>query len=297
MTRRSIWKSIYQERWAYIFLVVPLTLFAVFRVAPIGLTLLLGFLDWFPNGKPVWVGLENFAYLFADDIFWKSLGNTVRYTIVVVPIGLCISLFLAWLIHGIRSQHWQGFFKSAFYLPGVTSGAILALVWVWIYNPTRGLLNYLLSLVNVSPQPWINDAAMALPSLMLMPLIGGHGAAIVLLTASMGSIPVTYYEAAQLDGANPWQQLHRITLPLLKPTLLYLIITGTIGSFQVFTQVLMMTGGGPYYATTTLVYLIYTDAFNFFDFGKAAACATVLFVILAAVAVAQYRFLSSEVEY
>lgn len=295
--RQSLLKSIYQERWAYIFLIAPLTLFAVFRVAPIGLTLLLGFMDWFPNGKPVWVGLENFTYLLSDDIFWKSLGNTVRYTMVVVPVGLCISLFLAWLIHGVRSHHWQGFFKSAFYLPGVTSGAILALVWVWIYNPTRGLLNYALSLAGIPPQQWINDASWALPSLMLMPLIGGHGGAIVLLTASMGSIPVTYYEAAQLDGANAWQQLHRITLPLLKPTLLFLIITGTIASFQAFTQVLMMTGGGPYYATTTLVYLIYTDAFNYFDFGKAAACATVLFGILAAVAVVQYRLLSSEVEY
>ncbi|MCS6861668.1 MAG: sugar ABC transporter permease [Abditibacteriales bacterium] len=295
--RQSLLKSIYQERWAYLFLLVPLTLFALFRVAPIGLTLLLGFMDWFPNGQPVWVGLENFAYLFADDIFWKSLWNTVRYTVVVVPVGLCISLSLAWLIHGIRSRHWQGFFKAAFYLPGVTSGAILALVWVWIYNPTRGLLNYALSLVGLPPQQWINDPDWALPSLMLMPLVGGHGGAIVLLTAAMGSIPITYYEAAQLDGANAWQQLRRITLPLLKPTLLFLLITGTIASFQVFTQVLMMTGGGPYYATTTLVYLIYTDAFNYFDFGKAAACATVLFVILAAVAVVQYRLLSSEVEY
>ncbi|MCY3773692.1 MAG: sugar ABC transporter permease [Gemmatimonadetes bacterium] len=138
---------------------------------------------------------------------------------------------------------------------------------------------------------------MALPSLMFMAIMGGHGAAIVLLTAAMGGIPSSYYEAARLDGAGPWRQYWKITLPLLRPTLLYLLVTSTIASFQVFTQVLMMTGGGPDYATTTLVYLIYTDAFEYFDFGKASAEATLLSLSLAGIAVLQYKWLASDVEY
>jgi multiple sugar transport system permease protein len=245
----------------------------------------------------VWVGEENYRYALRDDLFWKALRNTLLYTLAVVPVGLAISLLLSWLIFHLKSGAWQALFKSAFYLPGVASGAILALVWLWLFNPAYGLLNWFCSLVGLGPFRWTGDAQSALPSLVLMALAGGHGAAVVLITAAMGSIPETYYEAARLDGARAWAQFQAITLPLLRPTLLYLVVTGTIASFQVFTQVLLMTGGGPYYATTTWVHLIYTDAFEYFDFGKAAAEATLLFIGLAVIAVVQYRFLSSDIEY
>ena len=219
------------------------------------------------------------------------------YTGGVVPASLVISLFLAYVIFGLKTSWAQAIFKSAFYIPVVTSGAILSLVWLWLFNPARGLLNYILSLVGLGPFLWTSDPQMALPSLMFMAIIGGHGAAIVLLTAAMGSIPSSYYEAARLDGASSWRQYWEITLPLLKPTLLYLLVTSTIVSFQVFTQVLMMTSGGPNYETTSLVYLIYVDAFEYFDFGKAAAEATLLSVGLACIAVLQYKWLSTDIEY
>ena len=225
---------------------------------PMAATVFLGFADYFPGGEPVWTGLENYAYALSDDLFWKALGITVVYTCGVVPASLLISLFLAYVIFGLKYAWAQVIFKSAFYLPVVTSGAILSLVWLWLFNPARGLLNYALSFAGLGPYLWTSDPQMALPSLMFMAIMGGHGAAIVLLTAAMGGIPSTYYEAARLDGAGPWRQYWKITLPLLRPTVLYLLVTSTIASFQVFTQVLMMTGGGPDYATTTLVYLIYT---------------------------------------
>lgn len=290
-------QAIIKARWAYFFLCIPLLLFGVFNLLPMAATVILGFADYFPGGAPIWVGLSNYAYALSDDLFWKAMWNTFLYTLGVVPASIMISLLLAYLIYGLRHSIAQAVFKSAFYVPVVTSGAILSLVWLWLFNPARGLLNYLLSFIGLGPYLWTSDPQMALPSLMLMTVVGGHGAAIVLLTAAMGSIPTTYYEAAHLDGATRWRQFWTITVPLLRPTLLYLVVTSTIASFQVFTQVLMMTGGGPNYATTTLVYLIYTDAFEYFDFGKAAAEATMLSLGLAAIAVIQYKWLSSDVEY
>ena len=289
--------SIIKERWAYLFLSLPLLLFAVFHVIPMVATIFLGFADYFPGGLPTWVGFENYTYALTDDLFWKSLWNTFLYAAGVVPASIGISLLLSHLIFGLRRHSIQTIYKSAFYLPAVTSGAILSLVWLWLFNPARGLLNYLLSFVSLGPYTWTGDPQMAMPSLVFMVVVGGHGAAIVLLTAAMGSIPNSYYEAAHLDGASRWRQFWTITVPLLRRTLRYLVVTTTIGSFQVFTQVLMMTGGGPNYATTTIVYLIYTDAFEYFDFGKAAAEATILSLGLAAIAVIQYKWLASDVEY
>ena len=297
MKRRSLLEAIIAERWAYLFLAVPVGLFALFHVIPMAITILLGFSDYFPGGRPLWVGLDNYVFTFSDELFWKAVWNTFLYTCAVVPASVLLSLLLSQLIFNLKRSSAQAFYKSAFYLPTVTSGAILALVWLWIFNPARGLLNYLVSLLGLGPFAWTSDPQMALPSLALMAVVGGHGAAIVLLTAAMGNIPSTYYEAARLDGASAWRQLWTITVPLLRPTLLYLVVTSTIFSFQVFTQVLMMTAGGPYYATTTLVYLIFTDAFEYFDFGKAAAEATVLCLVLAVIAVGQYKWLSSDVEY
>lgn len=298
-TRRpdNLLRTIIKERWAYFFLALPLSLFAVFHIMPMLATIALGFADYFPGGLPIWVGFENYAFALSDDLFWKALRNTLFYTAGVVPASIGLSLLLSHLIFGLRRASAQSLYKSAFYLPAVTSGAILSLVWLWLFNPARGLLNYLLSFAGIGPFTWTSDPHMALPSLILMAVIGGHGAAIVLLTAAMGSIPTTFYEAARMDGAGAWRQFWTITVPLLRPTLLFLVVTSTIGSFQVFTQVLMMTDGGPNYATTTLVYLIYIDAFEYFDFGKAAAEATILSLGLGAIAVIQYKWLASDVEY
>src|SRR5947209_5047335 len=125
-------RQVYRERWAYLFLAVPLLLFAVFRVGPILATLALGFCDYMPGGAAAWVGGENYRYVLRDDLFWKALRNTIFYTLGVVPFGLAVALFLSWLIFHVKSESWQAVFKSAFYLPGVASGAILALVWLWI---------------------------------------------------------------------------------------------------------------------------------------------------------------------
>ena len=189
-----------------------------------------------------------------------------------------------------------GFFRTLFYLPSVTAGVAVSLLWLWIFNPRFGVINVLLKYIGIKGPAWLGSETWALPALIVMSVWGVGGGMLIYLGALQG-IPTTFYEAATLDGANAFQKFRRITLPMITPVLLLNLIMGVIGSFQVFTQVLMMTGGGPDYATTTLVYLIYTDAFAYFDFGKAAAEATLLSLSLAGIAVLQYKWLASDVEY
>jgi multiple sugar transport system permease protein len=283
--------------WSYFFVAPSILFLLVFWVYPVLRSLVLGFADLnLRTGEATFVGLANFQASFASPVFWIALRNTAIYTLVVVPIGLATIVVLSVLIFQLSSAG-QTFFKSAFYLPGVTSIAVLALIWKWLFNPVIGLLNYLLGLIGMPPQQWLGNPDLALPSLMFMALAGGQGAGIVLLTAAMGSIPQELYHAARIDGANGRAELWHITLPLLRPTLLYLLIIATIGSFQLFGPVYLMTSGGPNYATTTIVYYIYDQAFEQFQFGFASAMALIFMLILIAVSLLQYHALSEDVEY
>ena len=243
------------------------------------------------------MGLANLERLWLDPVFFKALRNTFLYTLAVVPIATFTALILAELVRPMRAAP-QTFFKSAFYLPAVVAAVVIVLVWRWIYNPNSyGLLNYLLYLVGHEPILWLQDARLALASLTATSLIGGHGAAVVLLLAAMGGIPMPLYESARLDGSTRRQEFWFITLPLLKPILLYLAVMGIIGSFQVFTGTFLLTLGGPNYATTTVVFMIYKTAFMNFEFGYASAQAIVLFLIIMGFSIVAFRSLSTEVEF
>jgi len=290
-----LWKRIARERWAYYFLALPAGLLVLFGFFPVVFSFFLSMAIYAPDGIR-WVGIRNYIDAFTDWLFHHSLWVTAIYVVGVVPVGLCIALCLSGLITSLSSRL-QTFFKSAFYLPAVASGVILSLVWIWIFNPTFGLLNYLVSFLGISAQTWLGNPNQALFSLILMSWVGGHGAAIVLLCAAIGGIPDSYYEAAKMDGCGPVRTFFLITIPLVKPTILYLLVMGTIQSFQVFSQIYIMTEGGPYHATTTIGYLIYATAFERFDFGKASAEAVVLFLITGLIAFVQYRWLATDVEY
>jgi len=242
------------------------------------------------------VGLRNYAQVFNDRIFWKAVVNTAYYTFGVVPLWLGKALLIAALIFPFRNSI-QTFFKAAFYLPHVTSAVIISMIWLWIYNPPFGLLNYLIRFLGIEQVAWLGNTRTAMPALIFMQVVMGGGSSIVLLSAAMNGIPTYLYEAAELDGARPAQVFFRVTLPLLRPTLLYLVVTGTINSFQVFTNVYLMTQGGPQFSTTTIVYMIYDTAFKQFQFGPASAMAMVLFALTAVLALVQFRWLGQEVEY
>lgn len=243
-----------------------------------------------------WVGLTNFKNVFANDIFYTALWNTIRYTLIVVPSSVLLALILASLIHPLGMKG-QSFFRAAFYLPTVTSVVVISMVWRWIFDGTYGLFNYFLSQVGVEPVNWLGSSFWSLPAVMIMSILTPPGVGIILYLAAMNGIPDTIYEAARIDGAGPFKTWWKITLPLLKPTTLYLLVLNTIGSFQVFSQVLLMTGGGPGYSSTTLVSLIYNSAFRDFDFGLAAAQALVLFFIILIISFIQFKWLNADVEY
>lgn len=240
-----------------------------------------------------WVGLENYVQVFESEIFRVALWNTFLYTLVTVPAFLITALIIATLIYPLGKLS-QTFFRSAFYLPTVTSMVIIAMVWRWMYNFRFGLFNYIMSWFGMEPVDWLGQSATALPSLMIMSILIPPGAGIIIYLAAMNNISPTLYEAAKIDGANGLQRWWRITIPLLKPTTLYLVILSTIGSFQVFTQIIMMTGGGPGNATETIVHVIYKTAFRDFNFGVASAQSVVLFFIIMAFAIFQYRTLRTE---
>ena len=293
--KKPLGQRIWEGRSAYLFILPKFILFSIFVAIPIVWSFVISFQEY-RVFDTVWVGLDNFREAFADPVFWQSLRNTGKYAIFVMPANVIIALVLASLIHPLGRKS-QTFFRAAFYLPTVASTVVLALVWRWIFQTRYGLFNYFLGLVGIDSVNWLHSSATALWAVILMAILTPPGVGLILYLAAMGSIPETLYEAAVIDGANAFTRWWRITLPLLKPTTLYLMIVSTIGSFQVFDQVMLMTQGGPGYATTTIVHRIYTAAFRDFRFGFAGAMALILFGIIISLALVQYKVVSSDVEF
>ena len=283
--------------WSYLFVLPTFSLFAIFTLLPVvqGLALSL------QNASVVrseWIGLANFGTLAADPVFRQAFGNTVLYTTVVVAAQVTLALVVASLIQPLGTKS-RVFYRALFYLPLVNSAILVAMVWRWIFNPNPfGLANAALGATGLGPFLWIGSSDQALLAVILSAVLTIPGGGVVLYSAAMGSLPRELYEAADLEGAGPFAKWRHITLPLLRPTTLYLLVVYTILAFQVFERVYIMTnGGGPNNATITIVQLIYSTAFQFGRYGLASAMAVVLFVMAIAVAVAQFRSLRTDVEY
>ncbi|MCM3239792.1 sugar ABC transporter permease [Heyndrickxia oleronia] len=282
--------------WCYAFIALPFLLFLVFTVYPLITAFIMSFQEY-GIMESKFIGLDNYKYLLENDIFWKSMKNTVIYTIGTVPVNIIITFFLALMIFPLNKRS-QTFFKASFYLPAVTSGITMSLIWLWMFDPTQsGLMNIVLGWFGIDQQMWLASSSSALFSIMLMTYIGGHGSGVILYLAAMGGIPRSLYEAADIDAASWWSKLKNITWPLLKPTTLYMLITGVIGSFQVFEATYVMTQGGPNFATTTIAYLIYQHAFQYYQFGLASAEAFILGFIIIVISILQFKYMSSDVEY
>jgi len=289
---RKFW---HRHKWSYFFIAPSMILFLVFIAYPVAQAFLLAFQKVDLRGS-AWTGLTNFKDLFASDLFWLSMRHTFVYALFVVLAWITSSLVVASLIMPL-SNRVQSVFRGAFYLPNVTSIVVIALVWIWIFEPDFGFFNYLLTVVGLPKVLWLQNPDIALWSIVLSTVLIVPGSGVVLYSAAMGSIPREYYEAAEVEGANSFQKLVAITFPLLKPTTLYLTVIYTIAGFQIFERVYIMTGGGPINATMTIVQLIYQTAFSDFNYGKASAEALILFAIIAAFSFVQFKFLSTDVEY
>lgn len=273
---------------AYLFL-APNTLgFLIFTALPVVAALVLAFYDWDLLLGAEYVGLENFRrLLFEDDVFRAAGLNTFYFVAVSVPLsaglGLAVALLCNQALRGIT------IFRAIFLLPYVTITVAVALVWRWLYHPTLGLFNNLLALVGIEGPSWLVSTRWAMPAIILLTIWKSFGYNMVLFLAGLQGIPEQLYEAATIDGANAWQRFRHVTLPMLSPTTFFVVIISIIGSFQVFDQALVMTGGGPGVATTTLVLFIYQVGFQSFHMGYAAAAAWLLFVVIMVFTLIQFR--------
>jgi multiple sugar transport system permease protein len=238
-----------------------------------------------------WAGLSNYVRLFADGQFWSSLKTTALYTVFYVPIVYCLSLCLALLVN--QRLPLMRFFRTVFFVPVVLSLVVSSLMWKYIFDERAGLLNYLLGFIGIPPQPWLGSVELALPAIIIVSLWIQMGYFMVIFIAGLQDIPREYYEAARIDGANRWQMFWRITLPLLKPTSLFVIVISLIGSFQVFDQIWVMTKGGPANATQVTAIYIYQQAFQYLNLGYGSAIAFVLFVIILGFSLLQFKLLGT----
>ncbi|NOU74431.1 ABC transporter permease subunit [Paenibacillus sp. LMG 31458] len=282
--------------WGYAFIAVALVVFAMFTAYPVVSAFIISLQQYKPLGS-TYVGFDNYVATVKDALFWQAMRNTVVYTLLTVPVNLILSMVIAIMILPLRKKT-QGFFKGVYYLPVVASGVALSVVWLWIFDPMEGgILNQLIHFFGFTNQNWLGSSKTAMFSLVLMSWLSSHGTSIIIYLAGLLGIDDTYYEAAEMDGANFFQKLWHIVVPSLKPATLFLLVTGVIGSFQVFQNAYLMTGGGPNNATTMVGLLIFNNAFTYFEFGKAAAQSLILAVIIAGISVIQFKYAGKDVEY
>jgi len=281
--------------WAVLFLAPSFLGFAVFTLFPVLYSAYLSFVDWNLIRDPVWVGFDNYRKAFNDPLFWKVMRNTFSYTAGSVPLGMALSLGLAVLLN--RKLRGVEILRTLYFLPVVSSGVAVAMVWRWLYEPNFGLINYVLSLVGIDPIGWLTTTEWAMPAIILMSVWKGLGQSMVIFLAGLQSIPRQLYEAAEIDGASRWQQFWDITRPLLSPTTFFVLVISIIGSFQVFSQVYVMTNGGPANSTSTIVYYIYQKGFNEFQMGYASTLSWLLFAVIFAFTLLQMRLQRNWVTY
>lgn len=269
--------------------------FLTFTFLPVIASFMLAFCEWDILGPAKFVGISNFGRLIFDLKFWKYFGNTLFF-MMGIPVGMAFSLFLAILIN--RPLKGTTFFRTIFFLPVVSSLIAIALLWRWIYNPDFGLLNSFLRMIGFKNLPtWLADTALAKPAILIMQIWKGAGYNMLLYLAALQGIPISLYEASEIDGANKWQQFVGITWPLLGPTNFFIVIMSIIGGFQVFDVAFVMTQGGPAGSTTTIVYYIYNNAFRWFKMGYASTIAWFLFLLMFIVTLLQFRFAGEKVTY
>jgi multiple sugar transport system permease protein len=273
----------------YLFIGPWLLSFLIFTAGPMLAALGLSLTSWdiIGGGLPKVVGLENYVTLATSPLVHQSLWVTAYYVLGTVPAKVLLGLLLALLL--VRDLPGSNLFRTVFYLPTITTGVVLALLWQWMYDPQYGLINGTLGMIGIDGPPWLKSPDWAMPALILMGAIY-VGRYMVVFLAGLKGVPKELYEAAQIDGANGWSQFLHVTLPMLSPSLFFNLVMAVIFSFQVFTEAFVLTGGGPINKTLVYVFLIYREAFNFLHMGYAAALGWLLFLIVLFFTILQFRF-------
>lgn len=284
-----------QRTFAYMAVTIPMLLLIVFYVVPAVVSLVLSVFNWSMLSPPKFAGLTNFVTLFRDKIFRKAWVNTTYYMAVCTVLQTVLGLAAAMLL----TRPWlkaKGFFRVVFFVPVVLSMVSVALIWLWMLDARVGLINTALKFLRLPAQPWLNSTILAMPSMIAVSIWKFTGYNTVLFIAGLQGIPEEYYDAAAVDGADARQRFLHITLPMLRPTLLFVLITTAVGSFQVFDQIYIMTGyeGRPFFSTMVLGTYMYQHAFDGLRFGYACAFAVLMFAFLLILTGLQLRVIRTE---
>ncbi len=278
------WKTLVnnQSCAAWLFILPALLGTIIFIIIPVFCSFGLSFMKWDLLNPMEFVGFKNYTDIFSDAVFFKILLNTIVFAISTSVFGVIIPLILAAVINSkVRGSE---FYKTAYFLPFITPMIVIGIVWEWIFDPNIGLLNHILHLhIN-----WLYDVVFAMPALIFVSVWKLIGYNMIIFLSAFGGIPQNIYEAAKIDGANPIQTFFNVTVPMLSPTIFFVIIITAISSFQVFDLIYLMTQGGPFDSTNVLVYSIYQNAFEYFNVGRASAIAYVLFFIILVLTLIQW---------
>jgi multiple sugar transport system permease protein len=285
-----------QAFWAWTFLAVPIVFFVSIRFYPTFNAVYISLTDWNLLGEMKFVGPANYAELLYDPEFWQVFSNTFEYLILGLPISLVLSFVVAYYLDRVRFMH--GLLRGLYFIPYLTTAAAMAWVWRWFYQPVPiGVFNQILTDFGLPQQPFLRSMTQALPAVLAPAVWAGLGFQVIIFLAGLRSIPETYYEAARIDGVGRWRILFEITLPLLRPTVIFLVVVSSIGFLRIFDQVYNMTvdgQGGPLNATRPLVLNIYLSAFTDYKMGYAAAQTTVLFLVLLVITLLQLRLMRAK---
>lgn len=288
-------------KFPYLFIAPAVLLLFTFTIIPIFISLFISFTNIDLSGLANWgnirfIGLQNYINILSDGAFRNSIFNTFYYVIIGVPLVIIFSMFAAILLDYGKDIVFK-VLRLFYYMPSITNSIAVAVVWTWLYNSNYGLFNYLLSLVGLPGQQWLSNPVLAKLSLIFLALWKAIGANMIIFLAALQGIPKTYYEAADIDGANKWQKLIKIKIPLLGNAIFFVTITTVIGWLQFFDEPFMMTGGGPLNSTLSMALYIYQNGFQLGYFGYAAAGSFILFIMIIFVTLIQFKFKKSDVEY
>ncbi len=260
----------------------------MFFIGPLIYSLYGSFLEWNPIiGEKSWIGIGNYKQIFKSPIFRTSLGNTIYFTTACVILKTFLGLVLAVLINAIIK--FKSTIRGIYFLPVIMPLVAVSIVWEWIYHPRIGLLNMLLAAFGITGQNWLTDPNLALPSVIAMTVWKDVGYATIIFIAAILNVSQEVYEAAKIDGANAVQVFRKITIPLVKPTVIFILVTSIISYFQSFIQIMIMTEGGPNNSTSVISLLIFNEAFTKYRFGYASALSMVLFVIIMVITYLQFK--------
>lgn len=286
-----------QRRAGLLFVLPAVIFFSLVFLVPLVQSVIGSFYRTVPGGASRFVGFRLYEKVLTDSTFWTSVRNTISLLLLSVPATAVLALTVALGLNRLASLRWRSVWAAMYFLPFSVSLVAAALIWQWIYDPVYGFLNYLLELVGIPPQKWLQSLAQVKPSIAAVNVWVRLGFDTMIFLAALQSIPGEYYEAADIDGASNWQRLKHVTIPLLNPQILMVCILELIFNFKIFDQVYATTQGGPASASQTVIMLLYDTAFKFFRMGDASVMAVFVFLTLLTVTLLQWRFLRRPVEY